>query len=287
MDYKLIVSDEDGNSVDFYSDPNIFLQGTVGTGADFGIVTDNIYGYDGSKYRSSSLNSKSIAITARIRAGGGQTAEQAKLRLMRLFGHKGKVRVRHVSPSLDCYINGYIEKADAPENVHPLIMQVVINCPQPYWIDSAESEKTISGTENLWEFAVELTDEGMEFGQIMSSLVAVIENKGQFDSGGIFRIVANTVCSNPRLENIYTGEFIQVKADMVSGDVIEICTKPGQKSIYFTHGGERKNYFNYRTDGSSFFPIYKGQNSIRYSVGSGGDHAIDVTVDFETRYGGI
>ncbi len=126
----------------------------------------------------------------------------------------------------------------------------------------------------------------MIFGEITPNLIAQINNLGA-QTGVTFRITTDINCSNPKLTNVDTGEFIEVGVDMVPGDILEICTDEGNKTISFTHSGVKENYFNYRTSGSSFFQLAHGLNRIKYTVGEGNSHALTIMCQYDTKYGGI
>lgn len=223
----------------------------------------------------------------RYLSGSPETPEQAKNRLMKLIGTKDPVRLRYVAPNRDVYINCRVEQVNTPPNAKPMTTQISLICPDPYWRASGDNTVVIAGTESCWEFPVEIPEEGMEFGRINPAVIAVIENNGTASSGAVFTITARTNCTNPRIENIDTGEFMQVAVVMVAGDVLIFTTEQGEKTISFIHNGATQNYFNYRVSGSTFLQIRPGKNRFKYTVGSGDDHAIDITCTFDTKYGGI
>ena len=286
MDYKLIVSSDTGE-IDFYSDPNIRLISSDGLGFASDITTTKIYGYDGTKFAGNSLQQRAVSIAARIRSAGRESAEVAKKRLYAVLARKKAVKIKYAAPNTDVYIMGYVEQVNAPPNNHPLTAQISIICPEPYWIDARDNTVSIAGMDDTFEFPIEIPSDGMEFGRIKSSLIAIIENVGTADSGAVFTITAKTVCTNPKITNIDTGEYMQVNVSMAAGDIISICTKQGKKSIFFTHNDVVSNYFNYRSRGSSFFQIRCGTNRIKYTVDSGDEHSIDVTCSFDIKYGGV
>lgn len=80
---------------------------------------------------------------------------------------------------------------------------------------------------------------------------------------------------------------MQVACEMERGDVLEICSEQGKKSITFTRVGVKQNYFNYRVNGSVFLGIARGVNIFKYTLDKGDEHAVDITCRFDTKYGGI
>ena len=287
MKYKLILSGTEGKCVDLYSDPNIRLVNTDGIGFSADISTTKIYGYDGSMFQGNSLQQRAVSLIVRYKTTYSETAEMAKNRLMKLLGMKDTVKLRYVAPNRDVYIMCRVEQVNTPPNTQPMNTQISLICPDPYWRESGDNTVVIAGTESLWEFPFEIPEAGMEFGRINAATIAIVENKGTAESGAIFTIIATSACSNPKIENIDTGEFMKVIVEMERGDILVFTTELGEKTISFTHNGKTQNYFNYRVSGSTFLQIRPGINHFKYTVDSGDDHAVDILCEFDTKYGGI
>ena len=287
MDYKLILSNGAGECTDLYSDPNIRLVSTDGIGFSAEISTTKIYGYDGSMFQGNSLQQRGISLIVRYKSTYYETQEMAKNRLMKLLGNKGEVKLRYVAPNRDVYIMCRVEQVNTSPNTKPMNTQISLICPDPYWRASGDNTVVIAGTESLWEFPCEIPPEGMEFGRIRAETIVTVINDGTAESGAVFTITAKTSCSNPKIENIDTGEFLQAAVRMEAGDVLIFGTEQGKKSISFIHDGVTQNYFNYRVSGSSFLQIRPGENRFKYTVDSGDDHAVDILCNFDVKYGGI
>ena len=287
MERHLIITNELGESVDLYTDEGIRIVSIDGIGFEANIKSMEVHGYDGALYQDEQLKPRNIPIIVRYR-GPAWKHEQHKNRLSRLIANKQMLTIRKVTDNIDVYIKGYAERVNTPPNVHPMTTQISITCTDPYWKASGDNSHVISGTESCFEFPIEIDeDEGMEFGRIESALIVPIYNEGTADSGAVFTFTAITACSNPRIENVDTGEFMEVAVDMAIGDVLVVDTRYDSKSISFTHEGVTEDYFNKRSARSDFFQIKSGYNYLKYTVGTGDEHALDITVKFDERYGGI
>ncbi len=287
MRYKLILSDNTGNSVDLYSDPNIRLISTDGIGFSANTATMKLHDYDGAFFQGNSLQQRVITLMVQYYGSYSQTDEQAKNRLMRIIGHKNPIRLRYITDNIDAYIECRTEQVSTPPNTYPMVTQISLICPDPYWRKSGDNSVVIAGLIPLFEFIIGIPASGMEFGEIRSGRITDLYNGGTVESGALFTITANQPCTNPKLLNLRTEQFIQISVAMDAGDVLEICTEQGKRSVWFTHNGVRRNYFSRRTKGSEFFQLVCGNNPIKYSVDSGGDRAVDIVCKFDTKYGGI
>lgn len=285
MKRQLILS-HSGKSVDLYNDEGIRIVSSDGLGFSAAVNTTELYSYDGSMFQGNRLQQRGISVIARY-IGAKWTHEVSKKRLMSIIGNKNTVRIRYITENTDVYIDCRTEQVNTPPNTFPMVTQISFVCPDPYWRKSGDNSVIIAGTTPCWEFPVEIPSEGMEFGTIRAELITVVNNEGTAESGALFTITTKSSCTNPKLMNVYTGEFIQVAVSMQYGDILEICTEQGKKSIYFTHNGVKSDYFNYRVSGSTFFQIACGENPIKYTVDTGDSHAIDITCKFDTKYGGI
>lgn len=283
--HKLILS-SNGEQVELYGDKGIRIVKISGISFDNTVSTSDLYGFDGSRFQSGRLKERNISLIVRY-IGPTWKHEAHKNRFMKLFGHKDTVRIRYITDNIDYFIDGYVENIDTPPNVRPMVTQVSIICPDPYWRVSGENSVIIAGTEPCFEFPIMIPPEGMIFGRIKSELICNVENCGTADSGALWTITAKTACTDPKIENIDTGEFMQTAIAMETGDVLEICTERGKKSIRLTRDKVSHDFFNYRVFGSTFLQIHKGLNRFKYTVGSGDEHAVDITVQFDIKAGGI
>lgn len=153
MEYHLIISNEDGKSIDLYTDEGIRLSpnGFDGIGFSNEILSSKAHGYEGTVYQNAQLPQRAISILARYR-GPAWKHEAHKNRLSRLVGEKLPLKIQYITPNIDVYINGYAERVNTPPNAHPMTTQISIICTDPYWKSSDDNTHVISGTEPCFEF---------------------------------------------------------------------------------------------------------------------------------------
>lgn len=281
--YDWILSN-DKESIDFMADEDMFVLKAEGTGPEALVTCSEMYGRDGGRFESSRVPVRHISMLIQFY---NRDVDAARMRLNRIIS-ANELKLRYITEHRDVYITGQLESAPVYSDELPVIGQINLVCTDPYWKVGGDTTHVISGTEPCFEFPIEIDeDEGMFFGEIESALIVPIVNEGTVESSAIFTFTAVTACSNPRIENIDTGEFMQVNVDMVTGDKLVINTKIDDKTIEFTHDGVTENYFNKRAAGFTFMYIQPGVNNLKYTVDEGDEHALDITVNFDTQYGGI
>lgn len=285
MKRQLILSSS-SEQVDLYNDVGIRLVSADGIGFSSEISSMKLYDHDGVMFQNSTLPQRGISLVVRY-VGARWKHERSKLRLNSILNNKNELRMRYVTDALDVYIQCRAEQVNTPPNTFPMVTQISLICPDPYWRKSGDNSIVMAGTIPLFEFIIGIPKCGMEFGEIRAGAITDIYNGGTVENGAVFIITAKQPCTNPKLLNLRTGQFIGVPVSMEAGDILEICTEQGKKSIWFTHNGVRQNCFRLRTSGSEFFQLARGGNPIKYSVDSGGDQAVEIICKFDTKYGGI
>lgn len=157
---------------------------------------------------------------------------------------------------------------------------VTLICPSPFWLDTditcEEITTWIGGYEFPFEFPVEFASKGEK--------KKLIVNEGDVDTP--IEVRFNGPALNPKITNLTTGEFIEIKRDLSSDDVLTINTDFGSKSVEIIRGNAvKENAFNYINLDSTFFKLQVGDNIIEYS--SEGLEPSSVSIKYKNRYVGI
>lgn len=285
MNYGLILS-RGKKSVDLYSDEGMRIVSVTGIGRQADIVTMAVSDFDGELYYNTAEKARNIVITVRY-IGAESTHEASKMRLTDICDGKHEVMLRYISPLRDVYITGRVEKCDTPPNTHPMKTQISLLCSDPYFKEYGGNVYTMAGTEPCFEFPVDISEGGIEFAQLYESRIVRIENKGEADTGAIWTLTAKTQCTNPKIENADTGEYMTVPVKMETGDILIFNTNRGEKSITFYRNGIATDLFNSRDPLMTFLQVKTGVNYFKYSFETGDERACDITVQFDRKYGGI
>lgn len=286
MKRQLILSDEFGDSIDLYNDSGIRIVSTDGIGFNANITTTELYLHDGSMFQSSRLNQRGISLVVRY-IGAKWKHEGNKLRLDRILNSKSELRLRYVTDNMDLYIDCRTEQVNTPPNTFPMVTQISFLCPDPYWRKYGDNSIVFAGVIPLWEFICEIPESGMEFGEIVAGQIKTIYNDGSVDCGAEFEFIIKIDCSTPKIENIITGEYIQVDCELIPGDILKICTEHGKKSVTLTRSGIKYNYINRTKYSRVFLQIHREKNILKYSFLHGDEYSADITCRVNVKYGGI
>lgn len=135
--YSLTVTNENGDSVDLYDDPDFGMTSSTGFGLDAEINTTSNHPMDGSTYNDTYIPERNLAFTLQYQ---DTDSELAKLRVYKVFQPKQKLLIHYISPNVDSMIYGYCEKCDTPENAHPMVTSISIICPDPFWFKGDRGE---------------------------------------------------------------------------------------------------------------------------------------------------
>jgi hypothetical protein len=95
----------------------------------------------------------------------------------------------------------------------------------------------------------------------------IIQNDGD-ETGFTIRIEASAnenvpeiAAVTPTLYNADTGEYLQIKGEILKGDVITITTKTGNKTVTLTRNGVDSNIINRLVSGSTWLYLREGKNT--------------------------
>lgn len=136
--YSLTITNENGDSVDLYDDPDFGMTSSTGFGLDAEINTITNHPQDGSTYNDTYIPERHLGFTLQYQED--RDSEIAKLRVHRVFQPRQKLTIHYITPNVDSMIYGYCEKCDTPENTHPMVTSISIICPDPFWIKGDKGE---------------------------------------------------------------------------------------------------------------------------------------------------
>lgn len=143
----------------------------------------------------------------------------------------------------------------------------------------------------LWvsnlEFPLEVVEEGIEVGYRSPSLIVNVLNEGSESSGMKIRFSALSEVVNPKLLNVNTYEAFNLNYRMLPGDVIEVSTYRGKRSILLIRNNVVSSIFNALDfDTSTFLQLEPGDNLLRYDAKSGLDF-LEVSIEFTPKRIGV
>lgn len=232
---------------------------------DATISTDSVAGYDGSTVTSASVYKRNIVLSFYLMGD----VDRAKKEIYKTFQVKREGMLHYVSDAWDVEIPCYTEKCEISPTKRPMIATVSLLCPEPYFRDVQSIVAEIQNITDNFYFPLVLLEEGTALGIINPFYASNIQNNGDVPLGVTveFRVTGDVV--KPKLINTQTLEYLELDAELRTGDVVEICTVEKQKRVTLHRNGESFNYFNYLTDGSTFLQLAEGDNEFQYTAESG------------------
>jgi predicted phage tail component-like protein len=261
--FELSVKNEYGDVLALTGNPDYDVLSVSGLNpAPAEINTTPVSGIDGTRYNSARIGQRNIVICLNINGD----IEDRRIELYRYFRVKHTARVYYKNEHADVYIDGYIETF---ENDFFTILQqpqISIICPDPYFKSMSDTEIDFENVTALFTFPFAIAAEGIPFSSL-NEISSRYFNAGNVETGGIitFTALADGV-KNPIFYNNTNSTFFGVDITMQSGDVIEINTQRGEKSVKLTRSGVTTSIVGDRTSGSTWIVFEPGENEISFGA---------------------
>lgn len=261
--FELSVKNEYGDVLALTGNPDYDVLSVSGLNpAPAEISTTAVSGIDGVRYNSARLGARNIVIRLNINGD----IEDRRIELYKYFRVKHTVRVYYRNEHVGVYIDGYIETF---ENDFFTILQqpqISIICPDPYFKATTETEIDFENVTALFTFPFAIDSNGIPFSSL-GEITSRYFNAGNVETGGIitFTALADGV-KNPKFYNNTNNTFFGVDITMQSGDVIEINTQRGEKSVKLTRSGTTTSIVGDRTSGSTWIVFEPGENEISFGA---------------------
>lgn len=244
--YKLSVQNAAGDTLQLTQNKNYAVTGVQGlTPVAAAINTSTAGMFDGVVYNSARLNYRNIIITLHFT----HDVEKNRIKLYDYFQTKQFCTLHFSTDSRDVHISGYVETFECDLFSVSETAQISIICPNPYFQSVSEIVNSAT-TEN-------------------NSII--IPNSGDVSAGMDIVINFTGAVTNPVIENTVTGEYFRLNSDFVSGDVVSINTRNGEKSVKLTRSDVNSNIINILGAGTSWLQLQHGNNTFRFNADSGAD----------------
>jgi hypothetical protein len=241
-------------------------------------------GFDGTIYNSSKAEARVITVTLAI----NQPAEANRLNLYTYFKVKRKHRIYFSNGARNVYIDGYLQSMPIGFFDDKQRCQLVFRCPDPYFRDYVDVGLDISNVKKLFEFPFDIRKK-IPFSQIDIYGNKVILNHGDVETGMIITIkTRGMTCSNVRVVNITTGEYIGITNSLSANEQLVIDTIDKEKSIKkISASGVETNYIQYLKPDSTWLKLWPGDNIFHLLCNSGSEQFLEGNIIVNTLYEGV
>lgn len=238
---------------------------------------------DGESYIDSYLQPRFIDMEGQILKQDKKEIKQMRRTLTRVCNPKfglGKIRLELDGDVHEIY--GVPETVPAfPERSMDIWQEFNITwfCPDPYWRSLNQESKPLQAY--VGNFKLPMT---FPFELGVSGSSTTLYNDG--DAPAPVQIKINGPTTNPQIFNRTTGEYIRINRTIAKGEVMNIDTTPGQKSIIIKNEEEEKQAFGYLDPESTLWDLEIGENEIEHVADSGNRHA-EVIIKWRNRFVGV
>ena len=199
----------------------------------------------------------------------------------------------NVKRTLKCYVTyggetkwceGVLYTPSNPtKNIYDrLEVSVTILCPMPYLYSNDNFAKNIASIIPMFEFDLEIPEEGIEFDSFAYAKEVELDNDGDFDTYCKAVFVAKGEVVNPVLKK--DDKYIRLLDTLEEGDVLIIDLESQPSKV--TKNGENIIRLVDRTSNFEDMKFEVGLNTIGYDADNG-SNLVDVTIYFNKRYAGM
>ena len=241
----------------------------------------NFASKDGGLFNSSRVDERNVVI--HLYFTDAPTIEDARLNVYKYFPIQKRCRLRIETDRRKAQIYGYVESVE-PEIFSDMEgAQVSIICPDPYWRsteDGGTQETSFYGENSIFEFPFSnesLSERLIELSRLSRYTEKIIDYGGDVGCGiyAVLSVVDSLdeigVPASFEMSNLTTGETLRLNFNglvLSDNDEVRIDTTFGNKSVFLYHNGSRTNLLNRLDPSSAWIQLTRGENTIRYSVGT-------------------
>lgn len=242
-----------------------FLRGLAGiSDAPFEIYSSRGYKQDGQTAEGRTLQARPISFSVLIQGNSSTEIYQNRRKLISLFSLNEEYDVKYKNDYMTVGFNCRVTTPPTFKGDSGIVSAktaaISLICDDPYLYGALE--KKVSSGKFPIEFPIEFNPY-LELSTI-SSTFFIINNIG--DAPTPIKAVFEGEAINPKLENLTTGEFIQIKKQIPERSALEITTGYGNKRVEIVdEDGTRTNGFNYITDDTTFFSLQCGESKLKYT----------------------
>ncbi len=273
-----------GQSVELGNNPPFILTKIEGTGAvDVNIQSQKSPYQDGSTYLDNTLEPRPISIEVMLLANMIGEMTENRHRLLRVFNPKlgpGKLvyqlgNIKREIEAISELAPAFPDAGDFKDTMQPGLMQLY--CPSPFWLDEFETSEEIITWIGGMRFPLRLPT---EFATAGDKIINVI------NSGDVETPIKLEICgpaTKPKITKRETGEYLRIKEELTSDDVVVITTDFGNKRVEL-NGDNAFNILD--LPDSKFFNLDIGDNVIELTTDDITNNA-NVKMSYRNRYIGI
>ena len=267
MYFSLVLENENGERLDMTATANQYMPSKIeGLNPPAGTISTSSYaGMNGSYLNNAFIEKRNVVISFAMRGIG---IEKRRHQLYRVVKPSRYIKIWYKTANIDVYAEGYVETCEVSNFEQQISGQISILCPDIYWYSRDIFYAYYSGITGAFHFPFPESDAPFPLGVYSNSSLFSIINDGD-ETGFTLKIEAlpsdipqEVVAVTPTIYN-ENGEYLQIKGDILTGDVITVTTKTGNKTVTLTRNGVDSNILNRLVSGSTWLTLKEGTNIFR------------------------
>lgn len=283
--FELILENKAGDQLTFGMDSPFTITAIDGLNPPSSTInTSQLALIDGAKYNSSKMNMRTLNIAFAIE----YEAAKNRIQVYKVLKSKQYIKIYYNGQYRQVYIEGYISDIIISMFDMKQIVTVSIVCPSPYFREAQEIVNSLQNIVSTFHFPFASTAEPqIVFGYINNEVEILIDNDGDVECGMTIELYARDDVSDPKIFNYISREYIGLKMDLQTADLVTINTRQGHLSATLLRAGVTTNIFNDVIQGSTWLQLPANGGSFVYEVGTGSTAELDVKFYHTNLYEGV
>ena len=291
MFFTLILENLSGEQLNITTTANQYMASKIdGLNPPAGTISTSTYaGMDGSYLNNAFIEKRNVVISFQMR---GIDIEKRRHQLYKVVKPSRYIKIYYRTANIDVYTEGYIETCEVSNFDTLTSGQISIICPDPYWYSTSAVYAYYSQVTGAFHFPFPESDAPFPLGVYSTTDNIIIQNDGD-ETGFTIQIDASSgetvpeiAAYTPTIYNADTGEYLQIKGDILKGDIITITTKTGNKTVTLTRNGVDSNIINRLVSGSTWLSLREGKNTFHVQAVRG-VKSLKVTLMHRNAYLGV
>lgn len=237
---------------------------------------------DGATFNSAKIKTRNIVVELVF----NEPIEKNRIELYRYIKLKQKHRLKLTNGMRRVTIDGYVESVEISYFNKRETAQISFICPDPALYSYEESQIDFSVVRSLFEFPFSIEAAGIPFSELEANSMRSIVNEGDLPTGFVVRFRALGDATNPIIVNANTGEQMKVNVSMTAGQIVEIDTREGRKTVKLIDDGVETNLLNEFIYDSTWMTLDAGANVMQVGADSYPEN-VETYLIFTPKYEGL
>lgn len=238
---------------------------------------------DGARFENAKVNPRTVNIAMAL----DFRAEEARLEAYKVLRLKSRVIINYKTQLRNCSLTGYVQSVNVSHFAKKQILTTSIICPSPHWVENEIRTATLSETERLFHFPFTIPQgEPIPFGEVRSGEFRRIENGGDVEVPLEFILTIASAVTGITIEN-GIGQQFRLLGSYQAGDMIDISSVYGLKTVFLRRGNQSLNIFNQIDIGSHWMTLPTEGEEFKISVEEGALSAVAAEAQYQFAFEGV